>query len=58
MVSESGSEGGLVSSVWSHESSIAIVSIVFSGEVDVMIIFSGEVDVMIIYMAARWGGTC
>ena len=34
MVSESGSEGGLVSSVWSDESSIAIVSIVFFGEVD------------------------
>ena len=34
MFSESGSEGGLVSSVWSDESSIAIVSTVFSGEVD------------------------
>ena len=36
MVSESGSEGGLVSSVSSDESSIARVCMVFSGEVDGM----------------------
>ena len=34
MVAELGSEGGLASLVWSDESSIAIVSIVFSGEVE------------------------